>query len=284
MNNYSRICKQCNCEILYKTKSQYNDAIRKDRICKLCSNKNNGQKNKIIYSGSLIKKCNHCNMKHTFSGYKQYNRSKPNNVYLCKSCALKKTHTAKFVSEDTRKLISESTKNAWRNGKHRNTVKKSSERWLGKNNPMYNSSRIGSLNPFYKKQHSEQTINYLSEINKKENLSKNKLKKMSKSAKNRVKRLGMPSVNYNREACKIIDDYGKKHGYNFQHAENGGECKIKSDNTYYFVDGYDKEKNVVIEYYEKAHKGQRERDVMRKQKIVDILNCEFIELWYDDFE
>jgi len=82
--------------------------------------------------------------------------------------------------------------------------------------------------------------------------------------------------NYNPEACKIIDEYGKKHGYNFQHAENGGEHHIKE--LGYFVDGYDKEKNVAIEYYEKAHKNQKERDKKRKQEIIDKLDCEFIEL------
>lgn len=82
--------------------------------------------------------------------------------------------------------------------------------------------------------------------------------------------------NYNPEACKIIDEYGKKHGYNFQHAENGGEYHIKE--LGYFVDGYDKEKNVVIEYYEPFHKKQVERDERRKQEIIDHLGCKFIEI------
>jgi len=59
-----------------------------------------------------------------------------------------------------------------------------------------------------------------------------------------------------------------------EHAENGGEFKVLG----YFVDGYSKEKNVVIEYYEKHHKYQANRDKQRKQEIVNYLNCEFIEL------
>ena len=80
--------------------------------------------------------------------------------------------------------------------------------------------------------------------------------------------------NYNFEACKIIDGYGKKHGYKFQHAMNGGEFHIKK--LGYFVDGYDKEKNVVIEYYEKRHKYREKRDKMRENEIKNYLNCEFI--------
>ena len=82
--------------------------------------------------------------------------------------------------------------------------------------------------------------------------------------------------NYNIEACKIIDEYGKANGYNFQHAENGGEFYIKT--LGYWVDGYDKIRNTVIEYYERAHKNKVNRDESRKQEIVSLLNCKFIEL------
>jgi very-short-patch-repair endonuclease len=43
------------------------------------------------------------------------------------------------------------------------------------------------------------------------------------------------------------------------------------------VDGYDPEKNVVIEFYEKkSHKGQEEKDKIRQNTIQDFLGCEFI--------
>jgi hypothetical protein len=87
---------------------------------------------------------------------------------------------------------------------------------------------------------------------------------------------GKISPNYNPIACKIIDEYGKKNGYNFQHAENGGEYHIKE--LGYWVDGYDKEKNVVIEYYENKHNRYKERDEKRKQEIKKLLKCKFIEI------
>ena len=83
--------------------------------------------------------------------------------------------------------------------------------------------------------------------------------------------------NYNQKACKIIDEYGEQLGYNFQHAENGSEYKIPG--LPYWVDGYDEEKNVVIEYYEKHHEKQQVYDDKRKKQIIEKLNCRFIEIW-----
>ena len=85
--------------------------------------------------------------------------------------------------------------------------------------------------------------------------------------------------NYNPKACKLIDEYGEKHGYTFQHALNGGEVFI--EDLGYWVDGYDTEKNVVIEIYESDHKNikRQEKDQLRKREISEHLNCGFIELW-----
>ena len=84
------------------------------------------------------------------------------------------------------------------------------------------------------------------------------------------------SPNFNPNACKLIDEYGSNHGYNFEHAMNGGEHYISE--LGYWVDGYDKEKNVVIEYYEKKHERMKVHDEKRKQEIINLLNCQFIEL------
>lgn len=93
-------------------------------------------------------------------------------------------------------------------------------------------------------------------------------------------KLGQIFPNYNKNACKIIDEYGKRNGYNFQHAENGGEFFIKE--LGYWVDGYDQEKNVVIEVDELFHfdidGNLKERDVVRQKEIKNHLNCEFIRI------
>jgi len=91
----------------------------------------------------------------------------------------------------------------------------------------------------------------------------------------RVQKLpGRATPNYNPLACKLIDEYGKLHGYNFQHAENGGEYHIKE--LGYWVDGYDKDKNAVIEVYEPHHRKMTNRDNQRQEEIMNLLKCSFI--------
>jgi|15BtaG_2_1085339.scaffolds.fasta_scaffold04452_2 hypothetical protein len=86
--------------------------------------------------------------------------------------------------------------------------------------------------------------------------------------------------NYNSEACKLIDEYGKQNGYNFQHAENGGEYHIKE--LGYWVDGYDKDKNVIIEVDEKHHFNSagelKEKDIQRQKELEEHLRCKFIRI------
>jgi len=87
--------------------------------------------------------------------------------------------------------------------------------------------------------------------------------------------------NFNPKACKMIDKYGKKYGYNFQHAMNGGEFYIK--NLGYWVDGYDKDENVVIEYYENKHDYNLYKDFDREIEICNKLLCDFIILWEKNY-
>jgi len=88
--------------------------------------------------------------------------------------------------------------------------------------------------------------------------------------------------NFNPKACILIEEYGKQNGYNFQHALNGGEFYIKE--LGYWVDGYDKEKNIVIEFYEEWHRKtkQKQKDQKRKELIMKTLNCKFIILYWND--
>lgn len=90
--------------------------------------------------------------------------------------------------------------------------------------------------------------------------------------------------NYNIKAIPIIEEYGKKYGYNFQHAENGGEYYV--DGLGYYLDGYDKEKNVVIEIDESHHFNKdgslKKRDIIRQEKIEKLLSCKFIRIKYEN--
>lgn len=88
--------------------------------------------------------------------------------------------------------------------------------------------------------------------------------------------------NFNRNACLLINEYGISNGYNFQHALNGGEFHIKE--LGYWVDGYDKKQNVVIEYYEKHHFTPKWliKDKIRQNNIIKVLKCKFIILHYNN--
>ena len=103
---------------------------------------------------------------------------------------------------------------------------------------------------------------------------------MSISAVNRIKRQGQ-YVSFNEDACVIIDEYGKANGYEFQHGLNGGEFIVP--NVWYYVDGYDKINNVVIEYMEKFHYNSEykiKKDAERRVHIMNELKCTFIEIDY----
>lgn len=269
---FKRNCPNCNHTIEYKTKSQYNDVIKYNRKCKNCANKLNARKhmkNHIKYSKICIK----CDIITIFSAYNNYKNSKKIESYMCKSCALSITHTKKVISAEHKLILSNMMKEGWRVGKYDKAIELSKERWSGKNNPMYNSKRFGKKNPFYGKSHTSITIEKM----KNKIFSKKTKDKMSISAKIRVNLNGMNYVNYNPFSIPLLEQKAKELGIiDLQHAENGGEYKIKIDNKYYFVDGYSKEKNVVIEYYEKHHRNNTKKDLQRQKEISDLLKCKFI--------
>lgn len=112
-------------------------------------------------------------------------------------------------------------------------------------------------------------------------LSAETKKKMSISAIERVKRQGMPH-SYNPNSIPIIEQYGRENGYTFQHAENGGEYQVP--NTTFFVDGYDVENNIVIEYDEPHHFKNGElhpKDLWRMNLIISKINCIFVRIDYN---
>jgi len=188
-------------------------------------------------------------------------------------------HKGKIQSKETKKKISEATE--------------------GENNPMFGktqsketrkkqSEALKDPSKETRKKMSNSHKNPSKEIREKmrlakkgKNLSKETRKKMRISAIKRIENLiGQISPNYNPEACKLIEEYGIENSYNFRHAENGGEFYIKG--LGYWVDGYDKNKNIVIEIDESHHfdfdGNLCIKDIERQQEIEDFLNCKFVRL------
>jgi len=86
---------------------------------------------------------------------------------------------------------------------------------------------------------------------------------------------------YSKKACNLIQQFNDSWGYNFKHAENGGEYRVP--HVDYLVDGYDAQRNIVIEIDEKHHfeNGKlRDKDIKRQEEIQDILECKFIRIKY----
>jgi predicted HTH domain antitoxin len=88
---------------------------------------------------------------------------------------------------------------------------------------------------------------------------------------------------YNSDACNFFNYLNDKFDLNGQHAENGREFYIKK--LGYFVDYYESDLNLVIEWDEKKHfkNGQlKEKDIQRQKEIENHLGCKFIRIKEDE--
>lgn len=102
-------------------------------------------------------------------------------------------------------------------------------------------------------------------------------KKIRKSTISYIENLkGICRPRYNKNSCIYFDQLSKKMNWDLRHAENGGELYIKE--LGYFLDAYDIEKNIVVEYDEIKHyknKKLKEKDLNRQKEIMDFLKCNF---------
>ena len=79
--------------------------------------------------------------------------------------------------------------------------------------------------------------------------------------------------NFNKNACRFFDELNKERGWELQHALNGGEVEVYG----YFLDAYDKNKNLVVEYDEPSHDRPciKKKDKIRQNNIINYLKCKF---------
>ena len=158
-------------------------------------------------------------------------------------------------------------------------------RWSSEAREKFSKLMSGKGNPFYGKKLSEKHRANISKNHKGMSGKHHSQETKRKMRLAKIARLesqhGQVTPEYNPEACRTIEEYGKMHGYDFQHAENGGEFYVRG--LGFWVDGYDVNKNVVIEVYERSHwhyrKGKlRQRDKDRQKEIEKHLDCKFIVL------
>jgi hypothetical protein len=102
--------------------------------------------------------------------------------------------------------------------------------------------------------------------------------KMRKSTLNYLKECkDFSGPRYNKKSIEYINSLNERMGWNLQHAENGGEYEFGG----YYVDGYDKERNIIFEYDEPRHYKDVEnnilieKDIERQNYLINKLNCTF---------
>jgi len=109
----------------------------------------------------------------------------------------------------------------------------------------------------------------------------------------RLKRIQEISINkyngnqvipsFNSLACDIFNNIMINENVYIQHAMNGGEYYIAE--LGYWLDGYDKDNNIVYEYDEKHHFDKYgnllEKDIIRQNEIEIFLFCKFIRIKYN---
>ena len=115
-----------------------------------------------------------------------------------------------------------------------------------------------------------------SECYHKQNVSNETKKKMRISATKRIKqKRTKPYTNYNPNACEYFDKLNEINRWNLQHALNGGEIEVSG----YFIDAYDRIKNIIVEYDEPHHYTidgtLKEKDLKRQKEIITELKCKF---------
>ena len=230
----------------------------------------------------FFRNCPTCGKRLEYASMATKTQSEKKNC-VCVSCSRTGTHH----SEKTKQKISDANKGFKLSDE---TKKRMSDARKGKKNPNFGKplseeTRRKLRDAATGRRHTEETRKKISD-GQKGKLNHNygvprtedTKRKMRVSAINRIKnQKGQCVPNYNPSSIPILEQKAKELGItDLQHAENGGEFCIKE--LGYWVDGYSKEKNIVIEYYETFHKNRIEKDNNRKQEIINFLKCEFVEI------
>jgi len=244
-------CPNCNDEQSYSNKGNLTIAIKENRECKKCAHtgvkmsEEARRNNSIAHTGKKLSGETRNKISNANSGENNPFYGKTHSVETRRK--ISEANIGKIVSDETKQKISNFNKGKTLSDEHKLKIRNSK---LGKPGP-----RLGmTTNDDTKSKMRLTVIQRISE---------------AKFNGNQM----MPSYNIN--SIPIIEQKAKELGItDLQHAENGGEYYIKE--LGYWVDGYSEEKNIVIEYYEKHHSRQEERDLQRQKEITNLLKCEFI--------
>lgn len=250
-----------------------------------------------------FKKCDKCNNIQLY-GLKLDMIRQINKKSKCKSCrdykGTKNPMYGKKHTLEVKEKISKINTGRILSAEHKEKI---SNKIKGKNHPMYGKKHteesknkirhkhlgkiglVGINHPMYGKHHNIKSKLKISRSLKGKLIGdKNPAKRQDVRNKMRLSRIndlkskyGNIGPNFNDNACKYFDKINEELGWNLQHALNGGEFYIKE--LGYWVDAYDKYKNIVVEYDEPKHfdvDGRlKQKDIDRMISIINLLKCEF---------
>jgi hypothetical protein len=249
---FERKCPTCEKVLKYKTEYLLNKSLKGSGLCRQCFLSSWDRMKGKTHSDEYKKKRSEM-MKGSLNPMK-------GNVHSKETIEkIKQKRAEQIITEETRNKISKAHK-----GKvvSEETRKKMSESFIGRE--VSDATRLKlseSRKQYFKNMTQTQYDKYC------------KQRRLSSIEHWKTKHDVYP--NYNQKAIQILNQKAKELGItDLQHAENGGEFYIEE--LGYWVDGYSKEKNIVIEYYESFHEKHKEKDLRRQNEITKHLNCKFI--------
>lgn len=248
---YFRNCPTCGEEIGYYLKGDYNRATRECWNCVRCGHKLRGEKLRII--GPFIRNCPNpeCNAVLTYTRKSKLDQSIREHR-LCRKCVFsgERNHQYGLVRSSERKAYL-------------------SELNSGANNPQYGI-------PMSEERKRKISDTNKITCNKPEIRHQRRLTSISRIEKS-LNNGGQLSPAYNLDSIPLLEQINASLGWGGRHAENGGEYHIKE--LGYWVDFYEPNLNIVIEYDEPHHfdtDGKlRVKDIARQDEISKHLNCKF---------
>lgn len=273
-SEWSRTCPNCNTTIYYSNMYKMNAADKAYALCTKCKYK----KTSASLTGKCLSDSHKQSLKNGWIRRKEKGYSHPmlgkhhNNDTKYKMSLAKTIYNpwiGKKHSKETKLKMSEKWKENPRNMEKVLAASVKSNRGK-KNTPEHNFkislSNMGrKCSDFTKSLISNRLKGIVRSEETKERLRAAKLDQLQKQGVSRT---------FNQNACIFMDSIGKKYGFNFRHANNGGEIMISG----YMVDGYDSLNNIVFEYDEPKHENfnRKMMDLKRAERIIKKSNSKIL--------
>ena len=273
-SEWSKNCPDCGVCMYYSNKYKLTCGIKTNSVCKKCKYKK--------VSNSLMGKCLSNDHKEALKNGWIHRKE---NGYI--HPMLDKHHSDESIQK---MKISHQKYKPWLGKHHSNETKiKMSESWKQHPRNMlpvieaarkYNKGRSFSIERRRKISESNKGRKHTDEAKKKISMRLKGLVRTDETKEKlrviRLKQLKDQGVVkcFNKKACEFIDLFGKEHGFQFKHGNNGGEVMISG----YMVDGYDKNKNIVFEYDEKPHEtpSRKVKDLKRCSRLILKSGCKVL--------